>query len=142
MRCVERFVTSAPPGAIWKVLFNVEHWPDWTPTVVRIEPLTNTGLQVGAQYRVTQPKLRPAVYEVVECVSNQAFTWAQKVPGGALIADHRILFRGGRTEVELSFTSKGLLAHFVAFLFSRTIRNYVATEARSLEAQCHQLTQK
>lgn len=90
MRCVERFTTSAPPDAIWKVLSDVEHWCDWTPTVLRIEPLTNAGLQVGARYRVTQPKLRPAVYEVIECVPNQIFTWAQKVPGGALIADHRI----------------------------------------------------
>lgn len=142
MRWVERFVTSARPDVVWEVLSGVERWRDWTPTVLRIEPLTDTGLHVGARYRVTQPKLRPAIYEVMECVPNQTFTWEQKVPGGVLIADHRISSHDGRTEVELSFTSKGLLADFVALLFWKTIRNYVATEAKSLQAHCDALAKR
>lgn len=33
MQVVEKFVTTAPPDAIWKALADDEHWPNWTPTV-------------------------------------------------------------------------------------------------------------
>lgn len=136
MRVVERFVTSASPDVVWRILAAVERWRDWTPTILEVKPLTDGGLQIGARYRVTQPKLWPAVYEVTECVPNKAFTWAQKFPGGEMIADHRIAPRNGQTEVELSFCSKGLLANIISMAFSKTIRDYVATEARSLSMQC------
>jgi hypothetical protein len=57
----------------------------------------------------------------------------QRLAGGALIADHRLAARDGATEVELSFTSKGLLANIATGIFSKLIREYVATEARSLK---------
>ena len=139
MRIVERFVTSAPPADVWRILADVEHWPDWTPTVVEIKPLGGTGLTVGARFRVIQPKLRPAIYEVTECVPNQRFTWVQKLPGGALVADHGLVSRDGATEVELSFISKGLLANVAGAMFSKMIRAYVATEARSLKDRCDAL---
>lgn len=139
MRVVQKFTTPARPDTVWQILADVEHWGEWTPTVVDIKPLSNNGLQVGARYRVTQPKLRPAIYEVTDCVPNRTFTWAWKLPGGAMIADHRLSSRDGTTEVELSFTSKGILAHIVGKMFSKTIRNYVATEAKSLKSRCDRL---
>jgi hypothetical protein len=89
MRVVERYVTSAPSDIIWQILADVEHWPDWTPTIIEIRPLGGMGLNVGARYLV-QPKLRLAIYEVTECIPNQRFMWVQKLPGGALVADHRL----------------------------------------------------
>ncbi len=136
MRTVERFVTSARPDVVWRVLADVEHWNSWTPTILEVKPLTTKGLVAGAQYRVTQPKLRPTVYEVTECVPNERFTWVQKVAGGALIADHRLIATNAQTEVELSFSSNGLLASFVSALFWKIIREYVASEARSLKRIC------
>ena len=139
MRAVERFVTSAGPDLVWSVLADVEHWRDWTPTVVEIKPVNGTELAVGARYRVMQPKLRPAVYEVIEYVPNQRFMWVQKVPGGTMIADHRLAPRNGGTEVELSFRSEGLVANIVGSIFSKMIGEYVAIEARSLKAHSDNL---
>lgn len=139
MRVVEKFITTARPDAVWQVLADVEHWREWTPTVVEIKPLSKNGLTVGARYRVAQPKLRPAIYEVTECVSNQAFTWVRKLPGGAMIADHRLSPHDGATEVELSFTTKGILANIVGKIFFRMISDYVATEAKSLKNRCDSL---
>ncbi len=136
MDTVERFFTSATPERIWAILADVERWREWTPTVLSIEPLTAGGLRMGAKYRVTQPKLRPTVYEVTACVPNKAFTWMQRLPGGGLIADHRIAAKDEGSEVELSFRAKGWLAGLVSTLFSKTIREYVATEARSLKQKC------
>jgi carbon monoxide dehydrogenase subunit G len=139
MRVVEKFITSAQPDAVWRVLADVEHWRDWTPTVTEIKPVSASGLTVGARYRVVQPKLKPAIYEVTECVPSQTFTWVQRVAGGVLIADHRLSSHDGATEVELSFTSKGLLANIIGKMFSRIISDYVATEAKSLKNQCDSL---
>src|SRR5215469_11485086 len=130
IRTVETFITSASPHVVWSVLADVEHWCDWTPTVTEVKALNGTGLKVGAKYRVVQPKLRPATYQVTEYVPNPRFIWVQKFAGGALIADHRVAASDGSTRVELSFFSKGLVANVVGSLFSRTIRDYVATEAR------------
>jgi carbon monoxide dehydrogenase subunit G len=136
MRTIERFTTSARPEAVWRILADVEDWNTWTPTILEIKPLSNKGLTVGAHYRVRQPKLGSAVYEVTDCVPNQKFTWVRKFPGGAMVADHHLMSKNAETEVELSFSSSGLFANFVAALFSRMIREYVATEARSLKRKC------
>jgi len=133
MRAVETLITSASPHVVWTVLADVVHWRDWTPTVIEIKALNGSGLMVGAKYRVVQPKLQPATYEVTEYIPNRRFTWAQKFAGGVMIADHQIVPGDGVTKVELSFTSKGLLANVIGNLFSRPIRDYVATEARSLK---------
>ena len=139
MRVVQKFITLARTDAVWQVLADVEHWRDWTPTVVEIKSLSNKGLTVGPRYRVVQPKLRPAIYEVTECVPNQSITWVQKLPGGGMIADHRLSNRDGGTEVELSFTSKGTFANLVGKIFSKLISDYVATEAISLKSRCDSL---
>ena len=139
MRTMERFVTSARPETIWQVLTDVEHWPNWTPTVTQVEPLDNDGLRIGAQYRVTQPQLRPAVYEVTDCTPEKVFTWVQRFPGGVMVADHRIGAWTGSTEVELSFRSEGLVGGLMGMIFSRKIREYVATEARSLKQRSESL---
>jgi hypothetical protein len=136
MRTIQRFVTAAPPGTVWKILADVERWHAWTPTVLQIAPITSDGLHPGARYRVTQPKLRPAVYEVTECTPEDGFTWIQKLPGGFLAAGHRIAPVEGGTEVELSFQSIGLFPGVVSWMFSKRIREYVATEAKCLKQRC------
>jgi len=136
METVERFVTSAPAEMVWRILADVEHWKDWTPTVLEITPLTDEGLRVGARYRVVQPGLQPGVYEVTDCTPNAAFTWVQKLLGGELVADHRIENRDGATQVELSFSSKGFLTNIATALLSKKIVDLVATEARSLKKMC------
>lgn len=113
MLIAETFVTSVEPAVIWKVLADVEHWHEWTPTVLEITPLGNTAFGVGARYRIAQPKLRPAIYEVTECIPCRRFTWAQRFLGGDMIADHRITQRDENLEVELSFSSSGPLGNIV-----------------------------
>lgn len=139
MRTTEQFVTAARPDTVWQVLADVEHWHDWTPTIQQIVPLDAGGLRTGARYRVVQPGLQPAIYEVTVCIPDQVFTWAYRLPGGEMVADHRIATRNGQTEVELSFNSKGLMADVLSMLFSKTIRELVATEAGSLKRKCESL---
>jgi Polyketide cyclase / dehydrase and lipid transport len=143
MQTIERVVINASPAAIWQVLADVERWPTWTPTVLNVEPLTRDGFRIGAKYRVTQPKLRPGVYEVTERIPHQAFTWVQKAPGATMIADHRLTASDGSgTEVELSFSTEGLLGAILGSMNAKTIADYVKTEAKSLKQHCEMLAAK
>ncbi|MFZ0271449.1 MAG: SRPBCC family protein [Acidobacteriaceae bacterium] len=143
MHTIERVVINASPAAIWQVLADVERWPTWTPTVLSVEPITRDGFKVGAKYRVTQPKLRPAVYEVTERVPHQAFTWVQKATGASMIAEHRLTaFDGHGTEVELAFATRGLFGAILGSMYSKTIADYVKTEAKSLKQHCEMLAAK
>ena len=140
MQVVETFSTAAKPEAIWQILADISHWKDWTPTVLDIIPLNAENLQVGARYRVSQPEIKPAIYEVTACVPNEGFTWVQKISGGGLFASHTIHVKDGSTNVELSFFSKGLLAAAAATFFSSKIRKLVSTEARSLKEKVERLS--
>jgi len=54
--------------------------------------------QVGAKYRVVQPKRRPAAYKVTQYVPNRQFTRVQRFAGVAMIADQRIAPDDGSNE--------------------------------------------
>lgn len=143
MQTVERVIIKASPADIWQVLADVERWPNWTPTMLSVEPVTREGFRVGAQYRVTQPKLRPSVYQVTECVPHEAFIWAVKSPGATMVAEHRLTaFDGSGTEVELAFATKGLLGVIAGSMYSKLITEYVKTEAKSLKQHCEKLAAK
>jgi uncharacterized protein YndB with AHSA1/START domain len=143
MQTMERVVIKASPTAIWEVLTDVERWPMWTPTELSVEPVTRDGFKVGAKYRVTQPKIKPAIYEVTERIPHEAFTWVQKAPGATMIAEHRLTaFDGSGTEVELAFATKGLLGALAGSLNAKLIAEYVKTEAKSLKQHCEMLAAK
>jgi hypothetical protein len=141
MRVVKTCTTQADPAVVWKVLADVERWHEWTPTVLSIKPLSDIGFAVGSRYRVEQPKLRPAIYEVTECIPGSRFTWVQRFIGGAMIADHRIRPCDKGSELELSFTSTGLLGSILGKLFSSIISSYVGTETSSLKTRCDLLAE-
>ncbi len=139
MQTVETFLTPAPAETIWHVLADVSRWKEWTSTILDITPLTGNGLRVGARYRVSQPGLKPAEYEVTACVPYESFTWVQKMAGGGLFATHALRPKGALREVELSFFSKGLLPAAASFVFAGKIREFVATEARCLKEKVERL---
>jgi uncharacterized membrane protein len=141
MHHIHRVIVRANPDAIWNVLADVERWPKWTPTMLQVEPLMPGDLRVGARYRVTQPKLRPGIYEVTDCRPGKVFTWVQKTPGATLVADHRFTASDAAgTELELSFATEGLLGGMVARKYGKLIAEYIATEARSLKEHCEAVT--
>lgn len=143
MQTIQRVIVQASPAAIWSVLADVERWPTWTSTMLQVDPLTPGGLRVGARYRVTQPKLRPGIYEVTDCTPHKAFTWIQRIQGGTMVADHRLTAADATgTEVELSFATEGLLGALAGRIYGKLITNYVAAEARNLKAHCEAARQE
>ncbi|OLB79447.1 MAG: hypothetical protein AUI14_10270 [Actinobacteria bacterium 13_2_20CM_2_71_6] len=57
---------SAAPEKIWPVVVDVEHWPQWTEPMSRLERLDGGAFAAGSLTRVKQPKLPALVWRVIE----------------------------------------------------------------------------
>ncbi|MEV7331582.1 SRPBCC family protein [Micromonospora sp. NPDC093244] len=128
---------DATPEQVWAVLTDVRRWPEWTASVSRAERGEPGPLTVGATARLTQPRLRPAVWRVTELTEGRAFTWVSATSGVLTRGEHRLLpLPDGRTRVELAIDQSGPLAGPVGWLYGGLLRRYVRTEADGLRRRC------
>ena len=124
---------DAPTQPVWEVLFDVAHWPEWTPTVSSVERLDEGPFGVGSRAKVRQPKLPQAVWEVTEVVDGRSFTWEAKGPGLKTIARHEVVPDGNGSKVTLSIEQTGLLGAVAAMVWRRLTQRYIELEAESLD---------
>ncbi|WP_328425013.1 SRPBCC family protein [Micromonospora sp. NBC_00389] len=125
---------AADAQRVWAVLIDVQRWPEWTASVSQIERGEPGPLTVGATARLTQPKLRPAVWRVTELTDGRDFTWVSEAPGVRTRAEHRLLpLPDGRTRVELAIAQSGPLAGPVGWLYGGLLRRYLRLEADGLK---------
>jgi uncharacterized protein YndB with AHSA1/START domain len=124
---------EAPPAKVFAVLWDVERWPEWTPTVTAVRRLDSGPFTVGSTARVRQPKLRDAVWRVTDLDPARSFTWVTSAPGLRMSAGHSLGSRGNGTHAELSFEMSGFLSPLMSRLYGRLIQEYVTTEALQLK---------
>ena len=124
---------DAPPEKVFAVLCDVERWPEWTPSVTRVQRLGTGPFAIGSSAHVRQPKLRPAVWQVTELEENRNFTWVTRAPGLRMKAGHLIERQGAGSRALLSFELSGLIAPVVSRLYGGLIAQYIATESRGLK---------
>lgn len=127
---------NASQETIWKVLSDVTHWNEWTPTVTKVEVLDTPELKLNNRYKVYQPRLQPAVWSVTVLESPSSFIWESKMPGMVMVAEHTLKSTGiNQNELMLSFSFQGVLGAIIGRLYRKTVQNYLATEAQSLKKQ-------
>lgn len=120
----------------WAVLSAVDRWPDWLPTVDRVEPLDQPDIAPGRRYRVHQPRLRPALWRISRVEAPLSFAWESRALGLVSLADHRLeTLAPGRLRVTLSITMQGLLLPLVRRAYGALIEDYLAQEAVALEGR-------
>jgi uncharacterized membrane protein len=125
---------NADQEATWKVLSDVAHWPEWTPTVTKVEVLDQSKPRLDNRYKVYQPKLQPVTWTVTEFASPSGFTWESRMPGVLMIAEHVVKPIGAeQTETTLTFSFQGLLGAIVGRIYGRISKAYIDTEAQSLK---------
>jgi uncharacterized protein YndB with AHSA1/START domain len=123
---------DAPPEKVFAVLCDVERWPEWTPTMTRVQRLDQGPFAVGSSAQIQQPKLRPSVWKVTE-LEPQNFTWVARAPGLRMKAGHAVERLGLGSRVELSFEISGFLGPLAYRLYGGLIEEYVTTESRKLK---------
>ena len=125
--------TNASQEAVWKVLSNVAHWHEWTPTVSKVEVLNTPELKLGNRYKLYQPKLQPAEWIVTELTTSN-FTWESKVPGMHMVAEHVVKsVNANQSEVTLTLAFNDWLGNLIGKLYGKMTEEYVQTEAQSLK---------
>jgi len=133
-------IITAPVEAVWRVLADVVQWPQWLPTVSKVEALDQSSLRVDSRYVVHQPRLRPATWTVSEVEEPRRFVWVARSPGMHMVADHSITQDSPATsKVVLRFTFAGLLGGIIGRLFASLTRSYLAQEAASLKQRVESL---
>jgi len=125
---------AAPPERTWALLADVVRWPDWLSTMRVVEPLDAEALALGARYRITQPRLKPAIWTVVRLDPRRSFAWETRSPGVRALADHALTpLPDGSTSVTLEIRLSGPLAPLARLLAGSLTREYLAREAALLK---------
>lgn len=133
-------VISAPVEAVWRVLADVVQWPQWVPTVERVEALDQATLHVGSRFVIHQPKLRPATWTVSEIEELRRFVWVARSPGIHMVAEHSVIQDSpASSRIVLRFTFAGFLGVIVGRLFSSLTKRYLAQEAIALKQRVESL---
>jgi carbon monoxide dehydrogenase subunit G len=127
---------DAPPDVVFAVLTDIERWPEWTPTVTRVERIgdASTPLALGARLRIVQPKVPPAEWTVTALEPGRGFRIVSHSPGATVEANHWAEPTGTeRSRVTLSVTFAGFLGRSIGWLMRGLNNRYLAQEAAGLK---------
>ena len=127
---------DADPQRIWSILTDVERWPEWTASVVRVERVSSEPFSIGSRILIKQPRLRKAIWTVIALEPLVEFTWKSTMPGLTTIGSHRLEQRAsGTMTVTLSIDQRGALAPAIGLFVSKMTRRYMDYERRGLRAR-------
>lgn len=121
---------------VWEVFTDLERWPAWTSSMLRLEKLGPGPPGVGMRVRIEQPKLAPGVWMITEWNPGRGFTWVSRHPGLRVIAEHLVEEVSAGCRVTLTARFEGPLGSVAALLTGRLTRRYMALEAAGLRHQC------
>ena len=77
MKFSSSVVIDAPPEKVFSLVDNLEEWPQWIPSITRIEKLSDGPLKEGSQIRVTAKSgiTVKLLMTITEFVPAYATTW-------------------------------------------------------------------
>ncbi len=125
-------------GVVWRLLEDIEHWPDWTPTVLSALRTDSGSLTLGASYRVRQPDLPERLYTVTSLQDQHQMTWETKATGLRMIASHEVRSTRSGSCVRFMYSMTGVLAPIVCRWYAQKIGGLVQLEADSLRRAVEQ----
>jgi uncharacterized membrane protein len=128
-----RVEIAQQPAVIWSVLMDLEHWPEWTPSITSIERLDTGKFGLGSEVRIQQPKLKTLNWRVSEFVEGRVFAWEAQTPGLFIRAGHEVQLNDRGSIVILTVHQSGWLAPLVNIFLGRLTRKYMQMEAQGLK---------
>jgi uncharacterized membrane protein len=126
---------AAPTERVWRVMSDIERWPEWTSSVTSVTPLSSGPLAVGKRAMIRQPKFPPALWKVTAMDAGRAFTWVSGAPGLRVVARHAVEATTTGSRATLSLDFQGLLGGFFGRATQRITERYLALEAHGLKAR-------
>jgi len=104
---------NAPVEKVWTLVDNLEEWPQWMPSIKKIERVSKGPLTVGSQLSVTAKVSRLTVkllMTITEFVSERAVVMEGKALGTKLTRFYTLEPANGKTRVTIGGEVSGLLA--------------------------------
>ena len=126
---------NATPERAWAVMKDVERWPEWTPSMSKVELLQPGEVQVGSKVKITQPKFPAAVWTVTKVEPNRYLEWRSTAPILASLGEHRIEPEGDGVKLTLAIEQTGLLVPILKLFYTKTILQYLDMESKGFKAR-------
>lgn len=94
---------------MWELTLDITRWPEWTPTIARIELLEpSVPLGLGSRARIQQPGQPALVWTVTAIEPPSLFQWETRLPWGLqMTGAHRIQPCAGGCVNELDLQLRG-----------------------------------
>ncbi len=126
---------EAPPATVWATLTDVEHAPDWTPTMTRVERLDSGPFGPTSSARIKLVGLSAVVWRVTRFDDGRSFTWVTQT-GPHIVATHVVQPDGAGAKLTLGIDASGALALLFAPLIRWVSPRNLRREAAGLKAHC------
>ena len=130
---------QAPVKIIWNIMFNVERWYEWTPTINNIKKLGTNDFGPGTKLLIQQPKLPTAVWKVFEMKPEEGFSMVKGNLFLKIVAAHILQPASNGTLVTLSLEFSGIFGKWVAKKYQRMMEEYLAIEAACLNKEAERV---
>jgi uncharacterized protein YndB with AHSA1/START domain len=125
---------DASPETVWRILADIETWPEWTTESMRsVRRLDRGEFTIGSRAEVRQPRLLATIWTVTELIPGRSFTWRATSPGVTATASHEVIDRTGLVTVCLVIDQAGSLGWLFGRATARLTRRYLELESHGLK---------
>lgn len=104
---------NASPEKIWAILTDAPNYPDWDPTVIRIEGDIAKGNKITALSKLSPDRAFPVT--VKEFEPNRKMVWGSGMPLGLFKGERTFTLtpKGDQTEFSMKEEFSGLMLMFI-----------------------------
>ena len=115
MRIEHSLEIEAPAEVVWGVTIDVERWPEWTPTIQRVErPWMPAHFSRSVAPPGSSSHKWPRPYRPVQSMTlGQRFSWATERVGLRMVGTHEIIPKAKGCTSRLGLEVSGLLGRLL-----------------------------
>jgi hypothetical protein len=125
---------DAEPDEVWRVLIDVERWPESTPSISGVRRLEQGELRIGSRAAIRQPRFPEVIWTVNRYVPGVEFVWESKSPGIRSTGFHSVApGASGGADLALRIRQEGLFVLLFGWWLRGIDIRYLEMEARGMK---------
>jgi uncharacterized membrane protein len=129
---------DAPASRVWELTVDVAAWPEFTPTMQRVERLDDGPFGPGSSARIKQPGQAPAVWTVTRFEAGRSFSWQTRRMGLTMTGSHLVTPRDDGCVNTLGIELTGRGSRLFWLLLGPLLRRSIVTENAGFKRKAEQ----